>query len=97
MKYPECDKMKSVQPRSQLIGEFLEWLNQEKGVTLAKLHEHNADCFNEDGERDCGMCTQSFYPIRYTIENLLAEFFEIDLEKVEREKRAMLKELREKA
>jgi hypothetical protein len=32
----------------------------------------------------------------YRIEKLLAEFFEIDLDKVEQEKRVMLEELREK-
>jgi len=97
MKYPECDKMKAVQPRSQLIGEFLEWLNQEKGVTLAKLHEHTDECYDEEGDRVCDLSEQVFYPFNHTTENLLAEFFGIDLEKVEKEKRAILKELREKA
>ena len=67
MKTPELNKMKKVQKDSQLIGEFLEWLQNEHHVLLPK---------NE--------------------EDLLAQFFEIDLKKVEKEKREILKDLRKK-
>lgn len=52
---------------------------QEKGVVLASYHEHDDE----------------LYPYRYSIETLLAEFFEIDLEKVEEETRAILEKLRQ--
>jgi len=40
-KTPELEKMKAIQPKSQMIGEFLEWLTGEKGVTLAKYDNHD--------------------------------------------------------
>jgi len=33
-KYPECERLSEAAPRSQLIGEFLEWLD-EQGIVLA--------------------------------------------------------------
>ncbi len=36
----------------------------------------------------------SLYPAHYSIEKLLAEFFEIDLDKVDKEKRALLDQVR---
>ena len=35
MTYPEHDKLKKVQGNSQAIGEFLDWLVQEKRIFLA--------------------------------------------------------------
>ena len=75
----ELDKMSAVKEKSQAIGEFLEWLRSEKGYFLAV----------DAGEREGGP-----YMANYNIEQLLAEFFEIDLNKVEQEKRAMLDQLR---
>ena len=75
-KYPECEKVKSVQPKSQAIGEFLDWLG-EKGIHLAKW-----------GDDD------KLWPFNKNKEELLAEYFEIDLNKVEQEKRQMLEEIR---
>lgn len=69
----ELDKMHGVTPRSQPIGEFLEWLSY-KGIVLAKY---------EDG-------ATWPRPIYDTIEQLLAEHFEIDLKKIEQERRALL-------
>lgn len=77
MKTPELEKMKAVQPKSQVIGEFLEWLTGEKGVTLAKYDKDNR-----------------LMPTHDHAEKLLAEFFEIDLVKVEREKRMILENIR---
>jgi hypothetical protein len=90
--YPECEKLKAVHEKSQTIGEFLEWLEGEKGVTLAKGHEHDEDC---DGGPDnkCPIGTDSLYPLHYHTEQLLAEYFKIDLRKVEAEHREMLKNL----
>jgi len=52
------------------------------------------------GEKEYEICSYKdgdiLTPIRFSIENLLAEFFDIDLKKVEKEKHAMLVALREK-
>jgi hypothetical protein len=80
-KTPECDKMAKVRDQSQSIGEFLEWLSG-KGIHLGKQFNYNDVDYSE------------FLPYSYTTEELLAEFFEIDLNKVEEERRALLEELR---
>jgi hypothetical protein len=79
--YPEHDKLSAVKDKSQAIGEFLEWLDYEKNYSVCSLTEGR----NGDGE---------YSPIFTSTEKLLAEFFNIDLNKLEQEKRKMLNELR---
>ena len=81
-KYPECEKMVAVKDKSQAIGEFLDWLKEEKKFAISAFHDGGDYSFGE------------WRPIRTSTEQLLAEFFNIDLDKVEEEKRQMLKELR---
>ncbi len=76
--YPECEKMEAVREKSQAIGEFIEWL-QSKNIYLLTQHEGMDDDF----------CFS-----RTPIEELLAEFFGIDLAKAEKEKSAMLEDIR---
>jgi hypothetical protein len=71
----ECDKMLKVQAKSQAIGEFLEWLGSNE-VVLARWQRSRIE--------------DRLMPLGASTENLLAEFFEIDLAKVEKEKRAIL-------
>lgn len=91
--HPEIDKMHEVKDRSQAIGEFLEWLLNEKDWTLAAYHEHTEQCY--DGERypKCGIRSNELWQVQYSTEKLLAEYFEIDLRKVDDEKRAILESL----
>jgi len=97
--YPECEKTRKVQPQSQAIGEFLEWLGEEKKVRLCCMHQHTDACYEESDHKrlwpTCGWTEYAYTPIRLSIENLLAEFLEIDLVKVEKERRVMLEKLRE--
>lgn len=81
IKTPECDKMLAIVSKSQLIGEFLCWLDEEKGVDLMVLGDHGIN----------------YEPFYYNTAELLAEFFDIDLDKVEQEKRAILEEIRSNA
>ena len=77
---PECERMVAVAPESQKIGEFLDWLN-EQGIHLASYVDdgvHVDEVLMVHGER---------------YESLLARYFEIDLEKVEQERRAILASL----
>ena len=91
----ECDKMVEVKPKSNAIGEFLDWLKEEKGWVLAKAHTHNDGCKCDDGYRICGLHNDELIHCSYVLETLLAEFFGIDMNKVEVEKRAILDEARE--
>ena len=74
---PECDRAIAVKDKSQSIGEFLEWMELEKGLVRAYYDED----YNVYRRAHGG------------IEKLLAEYFEIDLDKVEREKRRLLAKL----
>ena len=77
-RYPEHAKMERIANESNAIGEFLEWLNANQGIVLARLKG------------------RKLYYLSYTLENLLALHFGIDLIKVEQEKRKMLEEIRSK-
>lgn len=66
---PELDKMLEVKPQSQVIGEFLDWLQNTKHYSICEL-------IDEDDR---------YVSIMKSIEQLLAEYFGIDLNEVERE------------
>ncbi len=82
--YPEHEKMKAVSDESQVIGAFLDWIQNEREPTLQlcsmRTIFHGADV--------------RFTPTQKSIEQILADYFNINLEKIELEKRAMLEEMR---
>jgi hypothetical protein len=77
--YPEHEKLKVVQDQSQQIGNFLDWLSENQ-LTICNLTS--------------GRIEDQYLPTRRNQEELLADYFDIDLQKIESEKRKMLKELR---
>lgn len=84
--------MRAVKTESQAQGEFLEWLESEKGFVIAETHEHNDAC-REGGFLNCGL-DGHLVSIHMTVEKLLAEYHKIDLTKVENERRALLDHFR---
>lgn len=88
--YPEHEKLQAVREKSQAIGEFIEWLQGTKHYVIAQWQQVDPD--TEPGElsgADEGLFSASF-----SIETLLAEYFEIDLKKLEQEKQKMLEDMR---
>ena len=82
-KYPEHQKLMAVQQYSQVIGEFLEWLQAEpQGYAICAF-----DLFLGDEGR--------YFPANLNITVTLAGFFKIDLVKIDQEKSQMLDELRD--
>jgi len=79
--YPMLEKMKAITNESQICGQFLEWL-QTKYFMIS--HEER---FNE---AYVSVGFSSFI----NIEKLLAEYFDIDLEEAEREKRELLDQIK---
>ena len=79
-KYPDCPET------DKLVAVSKD--SQKIGVFLDWLQE-NEIVLARYCERD------DLHPLRQTIESLLAEYFEIDLNKVEKEKRAIIKHLQE--
>ncbi|MEM9317303.1 MAG: hypothetical protein AAGA95_22075 [Pseudomonadota bacterium] len=80
METPALNKMKRAkEDGSQIIGEFIEWLHSE-GLCVAKPARPPYDAY--------------WWPDARPIEKLLADYYGIDLMAVEREREAMLAELR---
>lgn len=86
--YPECEKLHAVSDDSQKIGEFLEWLKRKYYICEFWDREKLDDSGDQSNE--------GFYPNYKSIQDLLAEYFEIDMNKVEEERREILKSLQER-
>lgn len=80
-KYPEHDRLKALDGANQTVGNFIEWLH-EQGMEIGRF------------EKMRGFSDPQFVPITKSRDALLAEHFDIDRDKLEAEKRAMLDELR---
>jgi hypothetical protein len=102
-KYPEHEKLHAVKDKSQAIGEFIDWLREEHNVHLGRSHSHeDSGCERETDKSgfrfwNCGMQTDQYEHERRNVVSFMAEFFDIDLDKIEMEKRAMLDSLRKAA
>ena len=77
-KYPEHEKLKAVKHQSQAIGNFIEWMGS-KGFHFAKYETIEDDHIIWN---------------RRSIATLLADYFEIDLKKLENEKQSMIEDMR---
>lgn len=82
---PELDKQSRIiqSGKNQVIGDFLDWL-EERGLIIARYHDDEA-CFEG--------CPGIIAAGEGKLE-LVAGFFEIDLDKIEQERRALLEHLR---
>jgi len=77
----ELDKLVKVRAELHLqsIGEFLEWLG-DQGIFLARYNE--------------SQFITKIHPLNISFEKLLADYAGIDLQKVEKERRNLLKKIR---
>jgi hypothetical protein len=82
---PEIAKLKGVMHQSQAIGEFIDWL-EEQDIHICCYADY-------DGRQ---RRTELTY-LNEGKEKLLARYFEIDLNRVDDEKRAILEDLRKDA
>ena len=100
-KTPELDKIQAHMNTSQAIGSFIDWLGTEAefgpkrgdgrkaAVRATKLNASSVVlCVFDDD-------TGEYEPVRLGIEEMLARYYEIDLNKAENEKRAILEYARE--
>lgn len=108
-KYPEHDKLQKVKEESQVIGEFLDWLkgghDGSPNLTLCFYQEPTDEPMFEndggnifDGEElklNLDYVEPGWTPARQRTEQLLAQYFGIDLEKLHAEKEEMYQSLRE--
>jgi len=78
IKYPEHEKLKALDGKNQIIGDFIYFLD-EVGLCICDK--------DEDRER--------YFPTHKTIEQIVGDYFDIDQNKIEKEKRMMLEGIRE--
>lgn len=92
--YPEHEKLHKIKDLSQSIHDFLEWAGAERNIMLgysAKFSETRwKSVFGDETEE---VMVERFAPFPGSLQILLSDFFGIDLEVLEREKRHMLSEL----
>lgn len=99
MKYPEHTRLRALKGDNQKIGDFLTWLG-EQGVILCKNEQEPDFEAIQDQEEQARARRQwdrrdpELQPWYQPTEKILALYFEIDMDKLEREKVAMLDELR---
>lgn len=100
--YPEHDKLKKVAAQSQACGDFLAWLREVKDLQLCVPHQHDDSCYcvPKDEERRgvnmrvCDLKAGEYIAAGLSTTKLLAEFFGIDVDKLEAEKQQLLEEQR---
>ena len=97
VKYPEHEKLQKVVDKSQAIGEFIDWLRGEKKIVFCKYVQEPVPDDDENGyynEDLDDVVKDMLLPTSLPIEETLAEYFGIDLNKLEAEKRQMIDECR---
>lgn len=86
-KTDECQKIVDVQEQSAVLSGFYDWLREER-IHLAKYEKVERDEYGDYEERE------ELFPIRDGPEVLFARYFNIDLNKVEEERRTLLAKIR---
>lgn len=79
--YPEHDKISGLNGSNQTAGEFLDWIREEKGYDICEFKE--------------GQWSGRYHAINTSTTKLVAEYFDIDLNAMELEKREMLQQCRD--
>jgi hypothetical protein len=79
---PECERMKAVAEESNAIGAFLDWLGDQKIYLVHTMYDAERGKEIELSGPGC------------SYEQLLARYYSIDLEKVSRERDAILRYVR---
>lgn len=74
--YPEHDKLVALDGSNQTIGDFIEWLNDNRYVICE---------WQNSGDEERG-----YYPVHRSPASWISQYFQIDPVKIEQEKRAML-------
>jgi len=108
--YPECEKLANVSKESNAIGEFLDWLQEQGiSLTKWQEAGDNGEpsyidettgepssmlAYNSINNPDLEEWFEGYFPIHTPFENLLAKYFDIDMNKVEKERREMLDNIR---
>lgn len=96
--YPEHDKLHGLVHISQPLGEFLDWL-KSSGREIGHWTRHSGAreriVRDDNGEESyVSVYEERFEPYPRSVQHWLADFFDIDLAKIDKEKEAMLNDAR---
>jgi hypothetical protein len=83
--YPECDRLNAVSSEVSTLSEFLEWI-QSDGLVLCRLDDTGKICMDAN--------VFEYFATHESAQDLIYRFFAIDPGKLDRERRAILDELR---
>ena len=88
---PELEKQAEVvrSGKAEIVQEFYDWLHEEKGWVLARWVPV------EERSTGDGIYGEQPVPVYVQPEQLMADFFGIDRDKIETERRAVLDAIRE--
>jgi len=88
---PELEKQAEIvrSGKAEIVQEFYDWLHEEKGWVLARWVP------TEERRSDDGIYGEQPVPVYVSPEQLMADFFGIDRDKIEAERRAVLDAIRE--
>ena len=88
---PELDKQSAIirSGKAAVVQDFYDWLHEEKKWVLARYVPEDERRGND------GIYGEQPVPVFISPEQLMADFFGIDRDKIERERRALLDMLRE--
>lgn len=85
--YPEHEKLQLIKDKSQLLGCFIEWLQER--YYLCKYRESHNEGYH--------WVPAEYYLAHIDIQRLLAEYFDINYDELMKEKEEMYNKLREQA
>jgi hypothetical protein len=94
---PNLDKALKIQETSQAIGEFLDWLGVEKHYSIMETRSftETRESYKSDGTHvPYDITISENLPIRDSKERLLAEFFGIDYDAMNKEQELVLNYVR---
>lgn len=88
-KTPQLARVQASKDKAQVIGEFLEWL-EEQGLVVCRWEEWDEEVDPGDGLKKWQAHRKGFVSSGKSIDTLLHEYFEIDAAAEEEERRALL-------
>ena len=88
---PTLDKIKEHQKESNIIGCFLEWLNSESPYSLMEKKTYIDDIATKCWGKE--VTTTDWHFTHDSIEQILANYFDIDLKQANKERDAIYKQM----
>jgi len=88
MSFPECDKLDAIQEQSNAILEFMEWVRNTKGLVVCR--RMNGQTRLDDPLIKGDIIKAAYLPQVLSMDSLMYEYFGIDKDKLDEERRLLL-------